>query len=125
MASTERSAEEVLSGLGDGLLIVALRALGSREQANDAVQETLVRVLHTIRGKGIPPGYSVEAYAYGTLRHLIADTHRANRRFSVVRSFLPAPDPNALDALVDAERKSAVARALRQLDPADRALLEK
>ncbi|MGQ0813232.1 MAG: RNA polymerase sigma factor [Gemmatimonadota bacterium] len=125
MEKTERTQEEALGQLLDGLTIVALRALGDHDQAQDAAQEAVLRVLAVVRTKGIPQGYSLESYAYGTLKHVIADTHRRKKRLVALPRWLTANDESPLEALVDRERVVAIATALRGLDAANRALLER
>jgi RNA polymerase sigma-70 factor (ECF subfamily) len=115
--------EQALSVLGDGLLIIALRALADADDARDAVQETLLRVLAVLHGRGLPASYSLESYAYGTLRHVIADAQRARRRSADLPGALSARDASPLEALVSAETLTELERALASLNPEDRELL--
>lgn len=109
----------------DGLVIVALQALGDHDAAEDAAQETIARVLAVLRSRGIPPGYTLEKFTYGTLKHLIADGQRARRRFSAIPAWLASADKSPLERLVSSERVAAVARALNRLERSDRELLER
>jgi RNA polymerase sigma-70 factor (ECF subfamily) len=91
------------------------------------VQETLARALAAIRSDRIPPGVALEAFVYGIARHVITDVQRrrVRERGAVEDSgTLPASGPLALEALVDAEEREAVARALAAIPTADRELLE-
>jgi RNA polymerase sigma-70 factor (ECF subfamily) len=111
-----------------GLLLVAVRALGDMDEARDAVQETMARALEALRGNRVPVGVVLEAFVYGICRHVIADVQRRRvRERGTVGDVgaLPAPIPSALDALVSAEERDAVARALAALPAADRDLLER
>lgn len=110
-----------------GLEIVAVRALGDADEARDAVQETLARALAAIRDNRLPPGVPLEAFVYGIARHVIADVQRRRVRERGATGDpgdLPAPGPSALEALVDAEERETVARALAAIPTADRELLE-
>jgi RNA polymerase sigma factor (sigma-70 family) len=122
---TDSSQEQALAGLRDGLVIVALRALGDDDRAQDAVQEALSRVLRVLRATGIPPAYSLESYAYGTLRHVIGDLHRSQRRFTLLPRWLTAPAESTLEALIAAEHIAKVRQGLAQLGSADRELLQR
>jgi RNA polymerase sigma-70 factor (ECF subfamily) len=132
MPSADGSAPDVaISGLSQtiarGLEIVAVRTLGNADEARDAVQETLARALAAIRSDRIPPGVALEAFVYGIARHVITDVQRgrARERGAVEDpGTLPAPGPSALEALVHAEERETVARALAAIPTADRVLLE-
>lgn len=113
--------------LAGGLEIVAIRALGNSDDARDAVQETLARALDALRDNRVPADVPVEAFVYGIARHVITDVHRRRvRERGAVEDpgTLPAPGPSALEALMHAEERETVARALAGLSAADRALLE-
>jgi RNA polymerase sigma factor (sigma-70 family) len=91
------------------------------------VQETLARALDALRGNRIPVDVPIEAYVYGIARHVITDVQRRRirDRGAVEDSgTLPAPGPSALEALVRAEEREVVARALASLPDPDRELLE-
>lgn len=133
MPSADGSAPDAaMTGLSPtiarGLEIVAVRALGNADEARDAVQETLARALAAIRSDRIPPGVALEAFVYGITRHVIADVQRRRARERGATGdpgTLPAPGPSALEALVRAEEREEVVRALAVLSAADRELLER
>lgn len=112
--------------LAGGLEIVAARALGDRDDARDAVQETLARAIEAVRLNRIPQDAQLEAFVYGIARHVIADVQR--RRF---RERGPIGDPHdvtarvpsPLDTLVRDEERALLARALTSLPATDRELL--
>jgi len=113
--------------LAGGLEIVAVRALGNMDDARDAVQETLARALEALRGNRVPAGVPIEAFVYGIARHVITDLQRRrvrDRGAEEDTGTLPAPGPSALEALVRAEEREIVSRALGTLSDADRQLLE-
>lgn len=101
--------------------------MGDVDDARDAVQETLARGLEALRGNRVPAGVPIEAFIYGIARHVITDVQRRRvRDRGAVEDpgSLPAPGPSALEALVDAEQRETVARALAAIPTADRELLE-
>jgi len=69
---------EELGRLRPQLLRFALRRLGSREQAEDAVQETLLAALEGIGRFG--GGSALGTWLTGILKHKIADIVRASGR---------------------------------------------
>jgi RNA polymerase sigma-70 factor, ECF subfamily len=121
----ESSQEQALAALRDGLVIVALRALGDGDRAQDAVQESLVRVLRVLRTTGIPTTYSLESYTYGTLKHVIGDLHRNRRRLTLLPHWLAASVESPLEALAATEQIVKVKQGLAQLGPEDRELLQR
>ena len=118
------SLPQVLAG---GLEIVAARALGDLEDARDVVQETLARALAAIRSGRVPPGTQLEAFVYGIARHVIADVLRRRARDNVAAADpvgLAAPGPSALEALIRAEERALLAKALAVLSSPERELLD-
>ena len=118
-------ATQDLTGLLQGLELVALSVLGDRDQAQDAAQETIMRMFRVMNERGIPESYTLETYAFGILKHVLADVKRAERKQFPLPRLLRAPDRSALEQLVTGERASLVERVLKQLDPGDRELLER
>lgn len=133
MGTSERLRADPIASLGDrsfaaGLAAVALRRLRDREDALDAVQETLVRALVTMRDGASRPAVRIPAFAVGIARHVIADTVRRRRRDgrrSVNPDGLESPAASALDALIRAEERSRLSRAMAGLRASDRRLLER
>jgi RNA polymerase sigma-70 factor (ECF subfamily) len=110
-----------------GLLLIALRRLGSSEAAEEAVQETLTRAVVALRdGRFTGPDH-LPAFVSGIARHVIVDVLRANRRLAslegVPERLHPQDSANALDALVTAAERAHLHTALALLEPADRDLL--
>ena len=113
--------------LRSGLQIMALRALGDLEAAEEAVQETLVRALEALRDGRPRDPEKLGAYVRGIARHVIAKTQHARQRQAPLEALPEAErgtnrnDP--LTALVTAEERDHVRRALTELSAGDRDIL--
>lgn len=96
--------------------------VGSHPSADDLVQEALVRVLAA--RERIEPGM-LEPYAIATVRNLVATLWRSKDRDerNLHRALDPTVPDQADDSVVVDEQRSAMARAIAALDPADRAAL--
>ena len=114
-----------LAELREGLEIIALRRLGDLEDARDAAQECVVRLLDRLQ-RGPPlPADEIAPVAHGIAKHVIADVLRARQRVVTLGSDTPEQDADALEQLVGAEERAALALALASLDPDDRELLRR
>jgi len=116
-----------LEALRPGLRLIALRALGSADVADEVVQESLARAVVAL-GKGQPSDPAkIPAFVAGIARHVIVDFQRAQRRMVSLDSdsqvLLPAMEASALDALVQAGDRLTIRTALAQLPSTDRELL--
>lgn len=116
--------DEALGQLAAGLRVVALRMLRDPDAAADAAQEAMWRVLSVLDTRGLPADYTLERYAYGTLRHVVIDMQRQQRHLLALPSWLRANERSALDELVNSEEVARVAAALRKLRREDRILLQ-
>jgi RNA polymerase sigma-70 factor (ECF subfamily) len=110
-----------------GLKIMALRALGDAEAAEEAVQETLVRALEALREGRPRDPEKLGAFVRGIARHVIADAHQARRRSAPLNA-VPEADRgiaggDPLSALITDEERIHVRQALAQLSAADRDIL--
>ncbi len=110
-----------------GLQIMALRALGDPEAAEEAVQETLVRALEALRDGRPRDPEKLGAFVRGIARHVIADAHHARQR-SAPLDAVPETQHGAggndpLSALISDEERDSVRRALARLSAADRDIL--
>jgi RNA polymerase sigma-70 factor (ECF subfamily) len=118
---------DALQQLRSGLQMMALRALGDLEAAEEAVQETLVRALESLRDNRLRDPDKLGAYVWGIARHVIAKTRDARRRVVPLDALPEAQrgtnptDP--LAALVTAEERERVRRSLAQLSAGDREIL--
>jgi RNA polymerase sigma-70 factor (ECF subfamily) len=126
MAETPLAAAGVdLELLRSGIRLMALRALGDPDAADDVAQESLARAVDALR---IPDrAANIGAYVAGIARHVIADRYRANARVVSI-------DPAVLDAMADdradvlstmcsEEELCRVRGALADLSDNDRALI--
>lgn len=110
-----------------GLQIMALRALGDPEAAEEAVQESLVRALEALRDGRPRDPKKLGAFVRGIARHVIADAHHARRRTAPLDA-LPETqrgtvNDDPLSSLITDEERDQVRRALGQLSAADRDIL--
>ena len=125
LAEQDAATTAALAQLLPGLEFVARRALGDRDDARDAAQETMLRVIALLRGKGLPAGYTLDKFAFGVLRHVILDAHSSRKKKFSLPRLLPTSEPTALDQLITGERFGELDRALARLDRADRELIER
>lgn len=105
--------------------MVALRAFGDLDLAEDVAQETLARGLAAaIRGR-LTSEDNVGAYLHGIARHVIADLRREQAKVvSTPESTEPSPVPAvALAQLVTNEERLKVRAALARLSIGDQELL--
>lgn len=118
---------EELEQLRAGLRIMALRALGDPDAAEDVAQETLARAVEAIQQGRFREGESLGAFVRGIARHVIADTFRRQGRtrgFHALRhTGERPPSKDALAGLVSAQEKQRLRRALERLSPGDQEVL--
>ena len=121
-------AEDVADLLRCGLEFCALRALGDPDDARDALQETVARTLEAVRNGTVPSGVRLPAFAYGIMRHVIADILQRRQRnapTAIDPDLMPASQPSPLEQLLTAEEEATLHRAIAKLGPDDRALLDR
>lgn len=114
-----------IAQLADGLEIVATRRLGNRDDARDAAQETIARLLERVHAGAIGSDDEIVPVAWGIARHVIADMLRGRARGEAVLCDVASDSPGPLDQLVSADEVSAVRSALSRLSDDDRALLHR
>ena len=127
--ATSELGPEGLERLRARLQVIALRALGDPEAAEEAAQETLTRAVEALR-QGRPreggEGEHLGAFVRGIARHVIADMLRARQRtigLEAVTEAAGAAPGDALSVLISAEEQDRVRRALTQLSAGDQAIL--
>lgn len=111
--------------LRSGIRLMALRALGDADLADEVAQETLSRAVAVINAPHLTA--NLGAYVAGIARHVIADHYRARERvatmteaaFEAVRD--GAADP--LTLLCSDDEAARVRDALDELAPADREVI--
>jgi RNA polymerase sigma factor (sigma-70 family) len=114
-----------LPGIVAGLEIITARRLGNRDDALDATQETIARLLACVRDGRITCSDELAPVAYGIARHVVADVLRARARDGGEANETMSSAPNVLDAMVHEEDRAAVAHALQRLSAADYGLLRR
>ncbi len=114
-----------LEALRPGLRLLALRALGDPEAAQEVAQEALARAVAAAdRGTRIRDG-RLAAFVAGIARHVIADRRAATAREVPLDAAhdLASRAPSALDQLLTAERRREVRQAIVRLSAEDRRIL--
>ena len=127
-ASLEAEFQELYDTLARGLELVALRALGDRDEARDVVQESLARAFEAVRRGEVPTGVPLGAFVRGIARNVAADVLRRRSRSRATSledaSTITSGHPNVLELLIAEERAEQVASALARLPRPDQELLE-
>lgn len=113
-----------LEVLRAGIRLMALRALGNSEIAEEVAQETLVRAFHALRTSRPE---RLGPFVAGIARHVIADIIRAKPREVSLDALTPDSEaqagPDPLVALCEESERVRVQEALAQLAPNDRDVL--
>jgi len=114
-----------ISRFRKGLRILALRALGDADLAEDVAQEVLARAIVAAEDGRLTPDDNVGAYLQGIARHVISDVWRQQKRVAASESVLdlPAVPASALTALVSDEERSRIRDAMARLSVGDREVL--
>lgn len=121
--------EELSARFSRPLRLFAARRLGDPSAAEDVAQTVLQRVLESLRAERIRDLDALAGFVYQTARHVclhwLRSAGRERRALArVAGGGSPAAvEPDALSALVSAERLAEVRRALEELDGGDRELL--
>jgi RNA polymerase sigma factor (sigma-70 family) len=122
-----------LEALRGGLRIVALRALGEADAADEAVQETIARAVAALAEGRLEDPAKLPAYVAGIARHVCAHLIRDRKpTLSLERepSSTLGGEPqlrtsiDPLDALISATETERLEVALRALSPDDRRLIQ-
>jgi RNA polymerase sigma factor (sigma-70 family) len=115
------------------LRIIALRALGDPDAADEAVQETLARAVIAIESGRIADATKLAAYVAGIARHVCSHIHRDRKDTVPLENAenidLANGDANrehrrdALDALITADETERLRVAFAALSATDQTLL--
>ena len=118
MAAWEQSLEDLVRTRGSALVGYAFLLCGERREAEDLVQDALVKTFS--RGRNGPQPESLEGYVRRAVLNTYLDGFRRRKRWAAVRHLLvdeddgAAPDSRVADTL-------DVAAALADLSPRERA----
>ena len=117
----EAAFTELVEGYGSKLLAVARRLLGSRADAEDAVQRALLQCYQG--AKSYEPRWAVSTWLYRILTNICVDELRRRTVRHAYAAAPPAEAPSPFDAPGDAGRRIDVARALARVPREARVLL--
>jgi RNA polymerase sigma-70 factor (ECF subfamily) len=128
LAAQDAETERHFSSYFGPLLTAKLRArLRSHEAAEDARQETLMRVVSNIRRqKRLDHPERLGAYVNAICNNVLLETYRSQKRHGAPNDEPPEQTdwrPNPESAFVTTERRRMVHDVLDELNPKDRELL--
>ena len=110
-----------------GLTLIALRALGTSDDAQEAVQEILARAVEAIRAGRVPTEVPLHAFVHGIARHVLSDAKRRRRKegqhLDTELTPLAASQPSPLEFLIKQEERDQVSWAFGRLSTQERSLL--
>ena len=118
MDGWEQGLDDLVRRRGPALVGYAYLLSGDRREAEDLVQDALVKAFS--RGRSGIQAASIEAYVRRTVLNTYVDGYRRRRRWAAVRH-LVAPDGPAAAPDAGVAERMAVAQALRSLSPRERA----
>jgi RNA polymerase sigma-70 factor, ECF subfamily len=116
-----RAFTELVEAYGPKLMAVARRLLGSRADAEDAVQRALLQCYQGARG--YQARWAVSTWLYRILTNVCVDELRRRTVRHAYAAAPPAETSSAFDAPGDAGRRIDVARALARVPREARVLL--
>ena len=110
-----------ISLLRNGLRIMALRALGDGDAAEDVVQEVLLRALRAVTPEIAADQERLGAFVGGIARHVIADARRAAARTAGHGAAMHrlAAERDPLGELLVEEERRRIREAMERLSSAD------
>lgn len=128
LVARDPATEQHFSSYFGPLLTAKLRSrLRSLEAAEDARQETLMRVVTNIRKQqGLDHPERLGAYVNATCNNVLLETYRSRKRHASTGEDPPEQvdwRPNPESQFVTSERREMVREVLEELNPKDRDLL--
>ena len=126
-SSTHPLEPDELDRLRAVLEIMAVRALGDMDAAEEAVQETLTRALQALRDGRLKEPDKLGAFVRGIARNVISEQIRDRKRLTELKTdphsgTLPrSPDP--LDLLISQDEEQRVHGAMSELAQSDQEIL--
>ncbi len=128
LTSGDRDTEEHFARYFGTLLTIKLRGrLNSLSLAEDAKQETLLRVMSTLKQKGgLHTAASLGAFVNSVCNNVLFELYRAKSRATLLADDAPEPAdeaPGIESQLASAEERDRVHRTIAQLPAKDRNLL--
>jgi RNA polymerase sigma-70 factor (ECF subfamily) len=124
--TVDPTSEAALIDLRAGLRLMALVRLKNAEAAEEATQESMVRVLDAIRQNRLEDRSRLGAFARGIAHHVIVDMQRARARMLPMDEGdqrMAVPDLDALSLLVTTEESGRVRAAMAALSSSDQEVL--
>lgn len=118
MAAWEQSLDELVRTRGPALVGYAYLLCGDRREAEDLVQDALVKTFS--RGRGGLEAHNVEGYVRRAVLTTYLDGFRRRRRWAAVRHLVADPDTASGHETAASDRVDVQA-ALRALSPRERA----
>lgn len=104
------------------LIAYACRRLATRDQADDAVAEAMVRAIHSI-DRYVPGRCGLDGWMFGILRFVVLEQYRAQPSPRAEIGEGPSDEIGPLDHVVRDEEHVLIRNAFDKLDDDDRELL--
>lgn len=126
----EGTTERHFAGYFGALIRIKASKAGpqSARASDDICQETLLRVLESVRQGKVEHPERLGAYVLAVCQNVIRESFRGDRRFVQLpdeTDRVPSPEVSAEADLLEEERKGLMRRALAELSGKDRELLAK
>ena len=124
LANSDPETEREFTAYFRELLAIKLRSrLRSPDLVEDATQETLLRVVKSIRESGMDNPQALGAYVNSVCNHVLFELYRTQSRYADPPPDRPDGEAGAEAALVGDEERRDVRRVLSELPEKDRRIL--
>lgn len=104
------------------LIAYARRRLATKEQAEDAVSEAMVRAINSIE-RYVPGRSGLDGWLFGILRYVVLETYRAGPIPTADLGDRPSLESDPLDRVVHDEEHDQMRHAFGRLEDDDQELL--